>query len=164
VLFAGLVLLHGFYLSRELNVLSKQGILRKRILEKIASDYPALPPKTVFYVESDTSFYGLSDETKILPFQTNFGHTLFVWYLPKTKYPKEFLLDSSFLYNLSAQGYAEYNGRGYGYYREFDSLTDSLKKNNLTAESVFAYKYFSKNETLYNITNEVRENIENGGE
>lgn len=128
---------------------------RKEIINKITKDYSQLPQKAIFFVESDTSYYGLPESDKILPFQSGFGQTLLVSYYQKDKFPVEFFLND-FLWGITDQGYKEINGRGFGYYRDFDLLKNKVKEYRISGNSVIAYSWDSKSNTLTNITEEVR--------
>ena len=65
---------------------------RHNILNQISEDNLKLTDKQVFYTESDTSYYGLPDETKILPFQSGFGQTLLVWFEKSERFPNDFFV------------------------------------------------------------------------
>ena len=150
-----------FSLKNEVKVIADRGKIRKNILTQVKRDYPVLPPKVVFYIESDSSYYGLPEEVKILPFQTNFGSTLFIWYLPTEKFPKE-MVDKGWLFSdLTAEGYKEIGGRGFGYFWDITKLKKVVLEKNLSPEMVFGYRYFSLTNRLVNISEEVRARITN---
>ena len=131
-----------FSLKNEVKVIADRGKIRKNILTQVKRDYPVLPPKVVFYIESDSSYYGLPEEVKILPFQTNFGSTLFIWYLPTEKFPKE-MVDKGWLFSdLTAEGYKEIGGRGFGYFWDITKLKKVVLEKNLSPEMVFVIVIF----------------------
>ncbi len=136
------------------------GDLRKQILSKIAYDNPKLPKRVVFYTESDTAYYGLYDHEKILPFQSGFGQTLLVYYQQNEQYSHKFYKDF-FLWEIGEQGYRETDGRGFGYYRDLDLLKNDLKQYNIPTDSVIAYSWNSKANTLTNTTEQVRSRLSN---
>jgi len=139
----------------ELQGISEVGKNRLNILNQISRDNLKLKDRQIFYIESDTSYYGLPDAVKILPFQSGFGQTLLVWFNDYENFPIEFF-DNAYLWPIDSQGYKEIDGRGFGYFRDFDLLKDTIKEYNLPVESVVAYSWDSKQEKLVNITNEIR--------
>lgn len=159
VLLIPILLLNVFWLSKELQILTESGSVRKNILNDIKSDYLKLPDKVVFYTESDRSFYGLSEGERILPFQSGFGQTLLVWYQSMEYFPKEFF-QNKFLWDIKSQGYKEANDRGFGYFRNFEELSKTVKDNQLSSTSVIALQYDSEKQTTEDITEEVQGRLE----
>lgn len=155
VLFALVFFLNVYLLNRELGLVAQTAEIRKDILSRIVWLYPQLPEMTVFYTESDSSYYGLAPEEKVLPFQSGFGQTLLVWYHPRESFPKAFFADR-FLWEIKDQGYEEFEGRGWGYFRNFNLLSEVVDKYGLREESVFAFSWRSGSNTLDDITDEVR--------
>lgn len=150
-----LILIVNIYLlNKTLNNLSTEGNIRKKILNQISQDHQTLPKKTIFFIESDSSFYGLPEDVKILPFQSGFGQTLLVWYYPRQKFPTDFFKDN-FLWELKAQGYKEENGIGFGYFRDLDLLKVFVRQNKFNLDNVIGYSYNSKNQTLTGITKDL---------
>lgn len=148
-----------FFLNKELISLKDFGQTREKILNQIEKDYHKLPSRTVFYTESNTSFYGFPPETLIMPFQSGFGQTLLVWYYPSEKFPNDFL-QNRFLWEITSQGYRELNGRGFGYFRDFDSLVKTMDDYNLDKASVIAYRYDLEKKSVEDITQEVQGRID----
>lgn len=143
----------------DLKILVDRGQIRKEILAKIKNTYPDLPARAVFYVESDTAYYGFPDSKRNLPFQVGPGKILLIWYYNQKKYPPCFYNDL-FLYKLvDSQGYRECQGRGFGYFRDYDKLVEILKTNNLSTENVFAFSWFGGTRQLQNVTDRLREEI-----
>lgn len=150
------VLLFNFYwLNRNLNDFIKKSRVRKYILNEISTRYPNLPERAIFYTESDISYYGLPEETKILPFQSGLGQTLLVWYFDEENYPDEFYTNR-FLWEITDQGYQEVNSKGFGYFRDLGLLEENLKAYNLPKESVIAFRWNSEIDSLIDITPEIR--------
>lgn len=152
-------LFNFFYLNKNLENFTSIGNIRKNILYKIQSDYPKLPQETVFYTESDSSFYGLPESTKILPFQSGFGQTLLAYYAIKNNFPKEFFRDN-FLWNIDSQGYKKVGSVGFGYFWKFEDLTKFYASNKDKNIKLIAYKYSSKENILSNITEEIQRKID----
>ena len=136
----------------------QEGQLRWSILSRINKLYPTLPQKVIFFTESDRSYYGLPSEEHILPFQSGFGQTLLIWQTQFERLPKGFYQDR-FLWEISDQGYKEVDGRGFGYFRNFDLMFKIIQEYKLEKESVFAYRFNSSSNTLIDITQEVRGEI-----
>lgn len=136
------------------------GNLRKQILAKMVYDNPNLSEKVVFYTESDSIYYGLPDRETILPFQSGFGQTLLVYYQQSEQYSEKFFKDF-FLWEIDEQGYREADGRGFGYYRNFDLLKRDVKQYNIPTDNIIAYSWNGKINALMNITDEVRDLLDN---
>lgn len=154
-----LLVLNIFWLEKELKILAERGTERKKILYEIKNRYPVLPKKVILYMVSDTSFYGLPEEVKIFPFETNFGYTLMVWYLPTEHFSRVLVNQPGFLYQLTDEGYKEDEERGFGYFRNFDLMIKAVQENKLQEESIIAYRYDSSSKNLIDITGQVREEI-----
>ncbi len=150
--------LNIFFLVNNLSIYTSSGQVRRKILERIVNDYPKLSSKTIFFVESDTSYYGLPENTKILPFQSGFGQTLLAWYESKQKFPSEFFKDN-FLWDIEAQDYKEVDGVGFGYFRDFKSLTSFMTDKKLDPDLVLSFTYNSKDSSLKNITSSIKNEI-----
>lgn len=139
----------------EIMNISNVGKNRLDILNQISRDNLKLRDKQIFYIESDSSYYGLPDEIRILPFQSGIGQTLLVWFSSQSNFPKDFY-EGQFLWDLKSQGYKEVGDQGFGYFRNFSLLKEVIKEYNLPIESVVAYSWNSKQEKLTNITSEIR--------
>lgn len=150
-----LINLHIRLVRRDLSLLEARGNLRKSLLVAVKKAYPVLPKKAVFYLESDQAYYGLPEEEKNLPVQSGFGRMLMVWYQETEKFPGCFYKDF-FLFDLIAQGYRECDGRGFGYFRDYNQLIEALRENHLSANEVFAFSWKGKTKEFKNITNELR--------
>lgn len=161
MLFLLLVLLFNTYwLNNNLNKVVLPGQIRKTILIQIGEQYPKFPEKVAFLVLSNTPYYGLSESEKIPPFQSGFGQTLLVWYYHRENFPDTFYKDR-FLWELTSQGYKDDQGRGFGYFREYDQLKDAVKINKLKPESVIAFRWDSNTNSLTDITIEIRKKLKN---
>lgn len=139
----------------ELDKITDIGEERHNILNQIQRDNLKLSEKQVFYIESDTSYYGLPDEVRILPFQSGFGQTLLVWFEKTELFPSNFF-DNHYLWPIDSQGYKEIGNKGFGYIREFDLLKSTVKEYNLPVDSVVAYSWDSKTNKLTNTTDIIR--------
>lgn len=160
ILVIGLILTYYiFNLEINLAKVVVAGQLRKQILTQIKVEHPKLNPKTIFYTESDTSYYGLPPKERILPFQSGLGQTLLTWYQPTEHWSKDFFADN-FLWDIQDQGYRGITDRGFGYFRDFDSLTQSLVKNGLGPESIISYRFNSSNNRLEDMTSEIQGRVE----
>lgn len=157
IILVPVMFLHFKNIQKEMGDLFINSQLRKSILEQIKSKYPVLGFKTVFYTESDTAYYGLPDEEKILPFQSGLGQTLLVWYYDKTIPPC--LYDNFWLYQIEEQGYKFCQGRGFGYYRKYEDLRQAIKEKRFLSEEVISFRFNSENNSLIDVTSEIREKL-----
>lgn len=130
--------------------------VRVPILEQIISTYPTLPKNVVFYVSSDTPYYGLPYEEPIVPFQSGFGQTLLVWYNERGENFPACFFEKQYLYVLLSQDYKECAGRGFGYYRKADALEQAVGQFHIRPEQVIAFQYNSGTNTLVDITKDTR--------
>lgn len=147
---------HLWSLKMAVNQQRELGSTRESLVGYIKEQYPKLPRKTIFYTESDATYYGVPN---ILPFQSGFGQMLLVFYHPVMKYPAPFFKED-FLWDLNAQGYKEIEGTGFGYYRDFELLKKAMKKYNISSSSVIAFSWESQTESLVNISLEVRKRLQ----
>lgn len=159
ILFLPILVFNIFWLNKEIDGLVENGKLRKGILNFIQSVYPRLLDKSVFYTESDNSFYGLPPDERIMPFQSGFGQTLLMWYYPKEQFPIEFF-QNRFLWEITGEGYKEAQNRGFGYFRDFPLLVKTLEDNKLGSDVVFSFHYDSDLKSIKDSTQEVRGRID----
>lgn len=157
VLFSGM---NAMTIHKALNIQMGIAFTRQQILKKIYTEYPHLPQKVVFYTESNTAFYGLPDEEKILPFQSGFGQTLLVWYNEHGDTIPSCFFKGKYLYVLLSQDYKQCGGRGFGYYRSIDLLKESLLANHLSSKSVIAFRYNSFSNSIIDITKEIQDRLQ----
>ncbi len=142
---------------KDISFLKDIGEARKSFLTKVKMDYKTLPSQVMFYTESDQVYYGIGDQ-KILPVQSGFGQMLMVWYQDTEHFPI-CLYDREFLYEITSEGYRFCDGRGFGYFRNYNNLLHEFKKNNLKTESVIGYSWNSKQEKFSDITSSLRARI-----
>lgn len=155
-----LISVHIKNIWRDLGTLQERSQTRLNILKTISTSKPKLPKKIIFYTQSNTAYYGLPDEEKILPFQSGFGRTLLVWYYGQGEKIPSCFFNNDWLYHLDKdQDYKYCDGRGFGYFRKFDTLKAALKENNLSAENVVAFSWNSKNKEFKEITSTIRKRL-----
>lgn len=155
VIFLPIIGLHIKLVWRDLALLEARSVLRKSFLVTIKNHYPKLPPKVIFYVQSDQAYYGMPAEEKNLPVQSGFGRMLMVWYQDSEEFPGCFYRDI-FLHDLIAQGYRYCDGRGFGYFRQYDKFKKAYEENQLSPNEVFVFTFSGKTNQLTDITQEVR--------
>ncbi len=135
------------------------GVQRQKILNQIITTYPNLPDKTIFFMQSDSSYYGLPEEIKTLPFQSGLGQALLVFYSQRNKLPNEFY-PGIYLWEIDSQGYFESENRGFGFYRDYNLLRETVNKFDLESNSVIAYYWNGKLNELTDMTQEIRSKLE----
>jgi hypothetical protein len=156
VLFFGINL---FYLQKDSNLVQAYGTERKSILYKIKRDYPKLPNPVIVYTESDSSFYGLPENERTLPFQSGFGETILVWYQSTNHFPIGFF-DGIFLWPIDSEGYKVIDGTGFGYFRNFEHLAKYVSDNKLDKKTIISYSYNSQINSLTDISSQVQGRID----
>lgn len=139
--------------------LYEQGSMRLGILNSIKSAYPRLPKKVVFFAQSDTSYYGLPPEERILPFQSGLGQTLLLFYYKEARLPKEFY-PGEYLWGITSQGYKEVGDRGFGFFRDKALLKKTVRDYNIPREAIIAFSWNSEDQKLSDITESVRKEIQ----
>ncbi len=147
-----------FKVQTDIEELKKIGSLRKSFLTTIYHDYPDLPKSVVFYLQSDTSYYGMPPEEKNLPIQTGFGRMLLVWYQSSEEFPP-CLYEGLFLQHMTSQGYKECEDRGFGYFRDYDKLVAQIKEAKLPAENVIAYSWNGGSFEFKDISGDIRKKV-----
>lgn len=153
-----IILPNLYFLHINIQDFVKVSGLRKSILTRISVLSPDLPDKTVIYTESSQSYYGLPEQTKIMPFQSGFGQTLLTFYYPTEKFPRDFF-KNRFLWEIDSQGYKEFEDRGFGYFRDLSLLKEAVSEYNLPKDSVISYSWDGKKNILLDISDEVRQEI-----
>ena len=147
-----------YWLGKNLSQFTERGEIRRYILNEITEKHPDLPERVVFYTESDISYYGLPENEKIFPFQSGLGQTLLVWYNRSEAFPDEFF-ENRFLWEIVDQGYIETGDRGFGYFRDLGLFKKTIEGYNLSEDSVIAFKWNSKTNSLTDITEEIRKRL-----
>lgn len=155
IFFILILMTHIFFLNKTINEHVYLGQTRKMILKQIKINYPILPQEVVFYIKSDTAYYGLPKNERILPFQSGFGQTLLIWYSSTMQYPGDFFTND-FLWSLNAQGYKKTQNMGFGYYWDFNLLKKDIKQYNIPTKSIIAFSWKDKSDNFVDITKEVR--------
>ncbi len=145
-------------LYKEMTLYTEMGTQRKALLKTLIGDIPTLPKKSAILIVSDTGYYGFGP---IPPFQTNFGQVLSVIYYDRNQLPKEFM-QSDFLSknSLTGEGYKEIGERGFGYFITEETALRTAIDTNLPAESIFAFTWNGKTNTLTNISPEIRSKLD----
>lgn len=153
--FGILVLFHVYTLRTYIHNLAETGTLRKSFLNNITSTYKILPQRVIFYVQSDTAYYGMADSEKILPVQVGFGKMLMIWYQNAEHFPG-CLYKGQFLLGLLEEGYHYCDGRGFGFTRKYESLSKITRENNLGPMNVIAYSWNGNSKQFKDVTTEIR--------
>lgn len=159
VMLTPILLTHLILTRMEIDRLVRISVPRESILKSIITSYPRLPQKVMFYTMSDTAYYGMPIEEKALPAQINFGLILLVWYQKNENFPPCLFDFNPQTFHMLAQRYIECDGRGFGYFRDYDKLINAIKENNIPLDNVIAYSWSGKTENLEDITNQVRAKI-----
>lgn len=124
--------------------LSERSNIMKSIVYQVRKLNYDLPTRAVIVAQGDP-----------LPIQFGAGYLFLILYHTKQPY-YEFLMRNVLW---DHEGYQEYEGTGFGYFRDFDDFLAAYKESNLTPESVFAFFFDSKSGTIQDTTQVVRENL-----
>lgn len=158
LLFALYILSHISAVRMQIDNLEEIASERKKILNAIKTSYKKLPQKVIFYTQSDTAYYGMPDNEKILPMQVGFGKMLMIWYQKDERFPG-CLYEGQFLLNLLEEGYRFCEGRGFGYFRDYGKLAQAIKTNYINSESIIAYSWNGNTKKFIDITQQIRNNF-----
>lgn len=152
------IFFNAFLTIRDSTSLAKQTGLRKQVLSQILYENPSIKSKTIFYTESNTSYFGLPENIKIMPFQSGFGQTLIVNYHNIGDIGIDFL-KNRYLWELQEQGYKEIGNQGFGYFREKELLINTIRDKNLDEVDIIAYSWDGSINMLVNITKNIKEEL-----
>lgn len=151
---------HIYAVRASVERLVKISIPIKSFLATIKSSYPKLSQNVIFYTISNKAYYGMPDNEKTLPVQIGFGEMLMIWYQKEEKFPGCLYKDAFFL-DILTEGYKQCDGRGFGYFRNYDKLITAIRTNKISAENVISYSWNAKTEEFKNITKETQIKIQN---
>ncbi len=132
---------------------------RKNILTQVNAAIPQNTDNMIIFVQSDSTYYGLPDTQKIVPFQSGFGQTLLVYLNGKGNFPVDFY-ESSVLWPITSEGYLEKENHGFGYYRNYDLLLTKVADHSISVENVYSFYWKGRTEALINVTDEIRTKIQ----
>lgn len=146
-------------IRQDIKTLTERSSVRKNILASIYLRYPKLPTKVIFFIPSDTAYYGLATTT--LPFQSGLGQTLLVWYYSKgERFPVCFFdYHEDYLYAIESQDYKECESKGFGYFRSYSQLLTVLRNNKISPEVVIAFRWIDQGHQLKDETAQVRKSL-----
>lgn len=144
------------FISNELKVQIDLASQRKTILYSVKKTIPVIKPQTVIYVESDYSYIVGNNP---LPFQEGIGYTFLVWLSDKKHLYFQDLLNQNYLWDIGSEGFARDDKYGYGFFTNYSDLKDSVKKNNIQIDNVYAFYWDSKKKSLLNITDKIRSSL-----
>lgn len=153
------VLFHVYSTKTYLDALQTISFQRKAFFATIKSSHTTLPQNVVFFTHSDTAYYGMPDSEKILPVQVGFGKMLMLWYQREEKFPG-CLYEGQFLSGMLDEGYRFCDGRGFGYFRDYSKLVETVKQNKLAPESIIAYSWDGKAQRFASITDQIRRRLQ----
>ncbi|MBI2028466.1 MAG: hypothetical protein HYT07_02540 [Candidatus Levybacteria bacterium] len=153
-----ILLINIAIIKNDISGLESIGSIRKKILMDIKEDYPRIPKNIVLYTQSDTAYYGMPDDEKILPVQVGFGWMILSWYNEKGSFPP-CMYDQKLFLHLLSQGYKECSGRSFGYFRNYEKLMESVEKYNIPYENIIAYLWKNDVKKLTNASVLIRHKL-----
>ena len=160
LLTGSLLIFHIIVLRNDLDNLKKIGQLRKSLLTKVEKRYPHLNNKVMFLTLSDRSYYGMPAEERVLPVQSGFGRMLMVWYQDKEHFPS-CLYQNQFLHDLLSEGYKFCDGRGFGYFRQYDKALKLIEKNEASIDDLIVYSWNGDSQNFTDVSKDIRKKIIN---
>lgn len=158
VLLSLYIVSHIYAVRSNISNLVKIGKQRKSFLTFIQSSYPRLPQKVIFFTQSDTAYYGMPDAEKILPVQIGFGKMLMIWYQKEESF-LGCMYEDQFLLPILEEGFLYCDGRGFGYFRQYDKLLQAMRENHLKPEDVIAYSWHGNTNQFTDTTWEIQHRL-----
>ncbi len=141
-----IVVMNSFYLLTHVLDVRETGIIRQEIVTKLLDAYNG-SQNTVYFATSDSTYYGLSPDEPILPFQSGLGHVLMVNVALQESLSPLFFAER-FLWDITSQGYEIHEGRGFGYYRDKAQLQSAVDMYSIKPEEIIAFKWQSSLSSL----------------
>lgn len=158
IVLLSIVSFHSLSTRNDIEKLKQISFYRKLFLTGIEKDYRKLSKNVVFYTQSNKTYYGQPDTEKFLPVQFGFGKILMIWYQKKEQFPV-CLYKDAFLDGLLSQGYRYCEGRGFGYFRDYDKLVEVVKTNGIDAQNIISYSWSGETKEFSDITQAIREKV-----
>lgn len=148
------------YLQYWIKFYSHLGTQRQTLVSTILKSLPHRPSKTMFYIRSNSSYYGYG--SYMPPFETNFGQVLTVQYNQRQNLD-DYFLDTRYLTSkgLLGEGYMVHGDEVFGYFISMNKLMKSLEDSKAGVESVYAYEWDDSASRARDISSEVRQEIRN---
>lgn len=136
------------------------GELQRLLLRDLVQFRPSVHQRALFYVESNTTYFGQSKP--LMPFQFPFAYLLLTIY--SKNLDPSFLASDHFWQDFYREGYVETSERGFGYFHDIRRLALTLRKaeGQLSLDDVYGFRWNGEAKTLTDITNEVREKFADG--
>lgn len=159
IVFSLYIIVHIYTVRVSVERLVKISIPIKMFLTTIQSSHPKLLPEVVFFTRSDTAYYGMPDNEKSLPVEIGFGKMIMIWYQKEENFPA-CMYENNFLLSLLDEGYKECEGRGFGYFRDYDKLIKTVIANRVPVQNIISYSWNGKTEEFKDITKDVQKKIE----
>jgi Dolichyl-phosphate-mannose-protein mannosyltransferase len=127
------------------------------VMNLIRKTYPTIPEKPIFLVEGDRNYYYSEIN---MPFQAGPGFMLELTFARSPVISKQ-LLKTSYLVELTDQGYKEVGNQGFGYFRNRSELVDLFRSNpNLSVNQIVGMYYHGNDRTLSDTTESIRAYIQ----
>lgn len=158
VLLSIYIVSHIYAVRSNVSNLVKISIQRKSFLTVIKSSYPRLPQKVIFFIQSDTAYYGMPESEKGLPVQIGFGKMLMIWYQKEESF-HGCMYEDQFLLSILEEGYRNCGGRGVGYFRKYDKLLRAIRENHLSPDTVIAYSWHGNTNQFTDTTSEIQKRL-----
>ncbi len=157
VVFLVIIYLHHQYtwIQKDITLQVALGNERKNFLVSVKRLLPHPNEKTILYFTGSQDFYTADNK---VPFQLGPGYILMTWYYDTGRVPSRFIREE-FLSHLFAQGYEEENGKGFGYYRDFEKLRQDTEKYQFHQTDIHAFYYDANEKELRNISEKVRADL-----
>lgn len=152
-LIVGFILfLHIGTMQNEIGIQKDLATIRLSYISQLKTILPTLTGnQNVFYVMGNEAYVFDGNYT---PFQNGPGYTFMVLYFSSGKIPQG-LLTSGYFFNFE-QGYKEHNGKGFGFYTNFDKLKEDSKKFHFSPNAIHVLYYDSKNHRVADVSDKTR--------
>lgn len=143
------------YISKDIQSQIEIANERKNFLMSLQNKLPSLPDTSMLYFTGSQDYYTPGNK---IPFQLGSGFIFMSFYYHTGQIPSA-LIREEFLSHLFAQGYREVDGKGFGYYRDFEKLRQDSDLYEMSLENIYAFSYDGGTKSLTNISEYVREDL-----
>lgn len=145
------------FIHRDIQSLQFDTAIQMKFLHQISDFLPDLETRQVIYITGNKSYYGI--DILHVPLQAGPGYVMMVENYKKGTISPE-LLRTFFLFDVHEQGYKETkDGKGFGYYADFQTLTSDYKKGLFQKGQLHAFYYDGNAYVLSDITDQTQKEL-----
>ncbi|MEK7188673.1 MAG: hypothetical protein AAB685_02370 [Patescibacteria group bacterium] len=133
---------------------------RIKILQQMIVLNERIDVNEMIYISGDRNFY--ITQGNPLPMQQGTGYTILTWYYAKGLAPDQArsLIGNYYLWEMGGQGFRKVEDFVYGYYWDLEKLREDVNSSGLNINNISGFYYDSNSQELTNISEKIRNEIE----